>query len=75
MIWTLTVMLIYADVDKPIFSEYLLNTFNSKYECWDFLAENKIILIDGIYKEFRFGSKDKLKNFEFFCEGKVLKEV
>mgnify|MGYP003653561551 CR=1 FL=1 len=73
MIWILTIMLVYTDIDKPLFSHYLMNTFDTKHQCWEFVLDNKVNLVDDVFKELRYASNKELKYFEFLCKDKQLK--
>jgi len=75
MIWVLTIMLVYTDIDKPLFSHYLMNTFDTKQQCWEFVLDNKVKLVDNIFEEFRYTSNKELKYFEFTCKDKQLKKL
>ena len=35
MIWVITAMLVYHDVDKPKMTDYMIKSFDTKYECID----------------------------------------
>jgi hypothetical protein len=68
MIYIITVMMFYQDVDKPKWSFYLHNSFTSIETCNNFITDNKVELIISLLNEF---NKDgKLRTFEYFCESR-----
>ena len=75
MIWLLSVMLVFADVDKPKIQYWQHLHFKDLWECRAYIAENKVNLTDSVLESFREYNGKKLKNYEFFCETKELPEV
>ena len=63
-------MLWFVDVPKTDIQYWQHQTFKSKWECLDYLADNKVQIVDSILENFREVDGKKLKNFEFFCESK-----
>ena len=45
MIWLITAMLWYQDIDKPIQTDYMLKSFDKRSECLDFVFWNKAELV------------------------------
>ena len=72
MIWILTVMLSYADVDETRMTYLEDMHFISESKCQDYLFNNKVILVDSLLHEFRNYDGMKLKGFDYFCEGKFV---
>ena len=46
MIWVITAMLVYHDVDKPKMTDYMIKSFDSKYECIEYTCQNKVDMIE-----------------------------
>ena len=42
----------------------------SQYECHDYLAKNKVVIVDSVLETFRNRDGKLLQNFEFYCESK-----
>tara|TARA_R110002012_G_scaffold318824_1_gene537838 strand:- start:637 stop:870 length:234 start_codon:yes stop_codon:yes gene_type:complete len=72
MYWIITAMLIYQDIEKPVMTDYLLKSFDSKHECLDYVWDNKVEMIDGLLEVHREVEGIKLRTFDFFCENKFL---
>ena len=70
MIYALSIMLWFVDVPKTDIQYWQHKTFETKWECLDYLADNKVMIVDSILENFREVDGKKLKNFEFFCESK-----
>lgn len=63
-------MLWFVDVPKTDIQYWQHKTLETKWECLDYLADNKVMIVDSILENFREVDGKKLKNFEFFCESK-----
>ena len=68
MIYIITVMMFYQDIDKPHWSFYLNKSFHSIETCNEYVTENKVELITSLLEE--FNRDNNLKTFEYFCERK-----
>ncbi|BCV06132.1 MAG: hypothetical protein CM15mV126_340 [uncultured marine virus] len=49
MIWVITAMLVYHDVDKPVMTDYLIKSFDTKFECIEYTWDNKVDMIDELF--------------------------
>ena len=73
MIWVITAMLVYHDVDKPVMTDYLIKSFDTKFECIDYTWNNKVDMIDELLDMHREVDGKKLKTFAFYCENRYVK--
>jgi len=48
MIWVITAMLVYHDVDKPKMTDYMIKSFDTKFDCIEYTWENKVDMIDEL---------------------------
>ena len=69
-VYIITVMLLYAEVDKPKWTFYLHTSFDSIEKCNEFLTDNKVMLAESLIKEFKHKDGKTLKSYEHFCERK-----
>ena len=67
-------MLVFANVPKPDVVYWQHISFDNVWDCRAYIAENKVNLVDSILKMYREQDGKKLKNFEFYCEGKQIGE-
>jgi hypothetical protein len=74
VIWAVSVMLVFTDIPKPDVVYWQHINFNNVWDCRTYIAENKINLVDSVLKMYREQDGKKLKNFEFYCEGKIIGE-
>ena len=51
MIWIISAMMWYEDVDKPIYTDYMLKSFEARQECLDFVFWNKVELVMELAEE------------------------
>ena len=72
MIWVITAMLLYEDVEKPVITDYLIKSFDSKYECLDYVWENKVDMIEELFNIHKEVNGKKLKTFAFYCENRFV---
>ena len=70
MIWALSIMLWYVDEPKQDIQYWQHQTFESQWECQEYLAKNKLPIVDSILETFRNKDGKLLQNLEFYCEGK-----
>ena len=75
MIWVITAMLWYHDIDRPIYTDYLLKSFDTKRECLDFVFWNKLEMIMELAEEKGTYEGQSLKTWIFYCENRRLDEV
>ena len=75
MIWVISAMLWYQDIDKPIYTDYLLKTFDTRQECLDFVFWNKVEMIMELAEEKGTYEGQTLKTWAFYCENRQLEEV
>ena len=75
MIWVITAMLWYQDIDRPIYTDYLLKSFDTKRECLDFVFWNKLEMIMELAEEKGTYEGQSLKTWNFYCENRRLDEV
>mgnify|MGYP001214243112 FL=1 len=75
MIWIISAMMWYQDIDKPIYTDYILKTFETKQECLDFVFWNKVDLVMELAEEKGTYQEKQLKTWAFYCENRKLKEV
>ena len=73
MIWVITSMLWYQDVEKPILTDYLIKSFDTKTDCLDYVWNNKVKMIDGLLDVHREVDGVELKTFAFYCENRFIK--
>ena len=66
-------MLVYHDVDKPVMTDYLIKSFDTKFECIDYTWNNKVDMIDELLDMHREVDGKKLKTFAFYCENRYVK--
>ena len=72
MIWILSVMLSYGEVDESRMSYLQDMHFISESKCQDYLFNNKVMLVDSLLEEFRNYNNMKLTGFDYFCESKFV---
>ena len=65
MIWVITAMLWYHDIDRPIYTDYLLKSFDTKRECLDFVFWNKLEMIMELAEEKGTYEGQSLKTWTF----------
>ena len=75
MIWVISAMLWYQDIDKPIYTDYLLKSFDTRQECLDFVFCNKVEMIMELAEEKGTYEGQSLKPWAFYCENRQLEEV
>ena len=75
MIWVISAMLWYQDIDNPIYPDYLLKTFDTRQECLDFVFQNKFEMIMDLAEEKGTYEGQSLKTWAFYCENRQLEEV
>lgn len=63
-------MLWFVDTPKTDYQYWQHETFESQWECQEYLAANKVIIVDTVLETFREVDGKSLQNFEFFCESK-----
>ena len=73
MIWVITAMLVYHDVDKPVMTDYLIKSFDTKFECVEYTWDNKVDMIDELFGMHKEVDGKKLKTFAFYCENRYVK--
>ena len=73
MIWVITAMLVYHDVDKPVMTDYLIKSFDTKFECMEYTWDNKVDMIDELFDMHKEANGKKLKTFAFYCENRYVK--
>ena len=70
MIYVLSIMLWFVDVPQTEMQYWQHQSFDSKWECHEYLAANKVVIVDTVLESFREVDGKYLQNFEFFCESK-----
>ena len=70
MIWVITAMLVYHDVDKPKMTDYMIKSFDTKYECIEYTWQNKVDMIEELFDIHKEANGKKLKTFAFYCENR-----
>tara|TARA_R100001377_G_scaffold70661_1_gene46139 strand:+ start:230 stop:463 length:234 start_codon:yes stop_codon:yes gene_type:complete len=77
MIWYLTVMLTYAELDESKLTKWQEHSFDDDQACHLFLTTNKVALVDSLLERFRNEEDNTLTSFEFYCQGEtiILQEV
>jgi len=75
VIWIITVLMWYENIDTPITTEYLLKSFDSKVECLDYVFWSKKTLVQTLMKEHGEREFEMLKTWAFYCENRPLEEV
>ena len=75
MIWLVSVILIFAEVEDPKIQYWKHLTFNDLGECRRYINQHKVELTESIFEHFKIFDGKKLKNFEFYCEKRELPEV
>ena len=75
MIWGITAMLWYQYINKPIYTDYLLKSFDTKQECLDFVFWNKVEMLMELAEEIGTYEGESLKTWTFYCENRRLDEV
>ena len=75
MIWVISAMLWYQDIDKPIYTDYLLKTFDTRQECLDFVFWINVEMIMELAEEKGTYEGRSLKTWAFYCENRQLEEV
>ena len=72
MIWVITAMLVYHDVEKPKMTDYMIKSFDTKYDCIEYTWQNKVDMIDELLSIHRNLGDKELKTFAFYCENRTL---
>ena len=72
MIWVVTAMLVYHDVDKPKMTDYMIKSFDTKYECIEYTWQNKVDMIEELFDIHKEANGKKLKTFAFYCENRYV---
>jgi|TARA_R100001443_G_scaffold109421_1_gene120692 hypothetical protein len=72
MTWVITAMLLYHGVEKPIITDYLVKSFDTKFDCLDYVWDNKVDMIDGLLEVHREVDGVKLRTFAFYCENRFV---
>ena len=72
MIWVITAMLVYHDVDKPVMTDYLIKSFDTKFECMEYTWDNKVDMIEELFDIHKEANGKKLKTFAFYCENRYV---
>jgi len=75
MIWIISAMMWYEDVDKPIYTDYMLKSFEARQECLDFVFWNKVELVMELAEEKGNYDGKPRKTWAFYCENRELEEV
>jgi len=75
MIWILTAMLWYTDVEKPRYSDYNVQVFESREECHTYLFMNKAKIVTELAIAHGMDNGKSLQTWAFFCENRKLEEV
>ena len=75
MIWILSAMLWYTDVEKPKYSDYNVKVFQSREECHDYLFWNQAEIVTELAIAHGMEDGKALKTWAFFCENRKLHEV
>ena len=68
MTYVLSIMLWFVDTPKTDMQYWQHQSFETKWDCLQYLADNKVTIVDTVLETFREVEGKKLKNFEFFCE-------
>jgi hypothetical protein len=69
MIWVLTVMMWYeGEQTRNSFLQDM--EFISQDQCKEYLFQNKVMLVDSLFENFKDLNGMNMKSFEYFCEGK-----
>tara|TARA_Y100001937_G_scaffold75657_1_gene102806 strand:- start:164 stop:397 length:234 start_codon:yes stop_codon:yes gene_type:complete len=72
MIWVITAMLVYHDVDRPVMTDYMVKSFDNKFACIEYTWQNKVDMIDGLFEMHRNVDGKELKTFAFYCENRYV---
>ena len=72
MIWVITAMLVYHDVDKPVMTDYLIKSFDTKFECIEYTWDNKVDMIDELFDMHKEVDGNTLQTFAFYCENRYV---
>ena len=72
MIWVITAMLVYHDVDKPKMTDYMIKSFDTKYECIEYTWQNKVDMIEELFDIHKEANGKELKPFAFYCENRYV---
>ena len=75
MIWIISAMMLYEYVDKAIYTDYMLKSFEARQECLDFVFWNKVELVMELAEEKGNYDGTPLKTWAFYCENRELEEV
>ena len=75
MIWIISAMMWYEDVDKPIYTDYMLKSFEARQECLDFVFWYKVEVVMELAEEKGNYDGKPLKTWAFYCENRELEEV
>ena len=72
MIWVITAILVYHDVEKPKMTDYMIKSFDTKYDCIEYTWQNKVDMIDELLSIHRNLGDKELKTFAFYCENRYV---
>ena len=72
MIWVITAMLVYHDVDKPKMTDYMIKSFDTKYDCIEYTWQNKVDMIEELFDIPKEADGKRLKTFAFYCENRYV---
>ena len=64
----ISAMMLYEYVDKPIYTDYMLKSFEARQECLDFVFWNKVELVMELAEEKGNYDGKPLKTWAFYCE-------
>ena len=68
-IWIITAMLTYGSADiTPYDKDIIELTFESDWDCHEYIYDKKVILTDDLLAEYREVDGENLTGFDFFCE-------
>ena len=72
MIWVITAMLVNHDVDKPKMTDYMIKSFDTKYDCIEYTWQNKVDMIEELFDIHKEADGKRLKTFAFYCENRYV---
>ena len=72
MIWVITAMLVQNDVDKPKMTDYMIKSFDTKYDCIEYTWQNKVDMIEELFDIHKEADGKRLKTFAFYCENRYV---
>ena len=75
MIWILTAMLWYTDIEEPKYTDYSVKVFESREACHDYLFWNQAQIVTELAIAHGVSKGKSLKTWAFFCENRILEEV